>query len=341
MSMDRRSFLQRTALGALGAGLLHRAAYAHITETVEKRNGMPYRRLGATPEHVSLLCLGGYHIGLRALSDDQAIEIMRTAIDEGVNFFDNAWAYHGGRSEERMGKALKEGYRDKVFLMTKHKGRDPQSARDQLETSLRRLQVDVIDLWQFHEVVHPGTPKNLYDRKVMEVALKAKEEGKIRYIGCTGHHMPSIQAEMIDRGFPWDTIQMPLNLFDYHFRSYTKTVLPKANERNIGVIAMKTLGGTPAPIPKTGAATPAECLEYAMNLPVATVCSGMDSLDLLRANLATAKAFTPLDSEKVAALLAQAKAPAATGEHEAYKTQWHRDIEEMLKKEAATQAAKE
>ena len=335
MDMNRRSFLHLTALGALGINTIASEGYAGITETVETRNGMPYRRLGSTPENVSLLCLGGFHIGQRQVSEALSLRIMRTAIDEGVNFLDNAWAYHDGRSEERMGKALKDGYRDKVFLMTKHKGRDPKTAQEQLEVSLRRLDVDVIDLWQFHEVVHPATPKKLYDLKVMEVALKAKEEGKIRYIGCTGHHMPSIQAEMIDRGFPWDTVQVPLNIFDYHFNSYTKNVLPKANEKGMGVIAMKSLGGTPAAIPKTGVASAAECLHYAMNLPVSTVCSGMDSMEVLRENLKTAKSFVPIEAQEIAALLSKAAPYAATGEHETYKTKWHRDIQEMLKKESA------
>jgi len=314
MSMDRRTFLQLSAAGALAFPALAAAP----------RNGMPYRTLGKTSEAVSLLCLGGYHIGGRDLSEADAIALMRHAVDEGVNFFDNAWQYHDGVSEERMGKALKDGYRDKVFLMTKHKGLDTAGAQDHLETSLRRLDVDMIDLWQFHEIVHPEQPKRIYENGALDFALKAQAEGKIRYIGFTGHHLNTTHLEMIERGFDWDTIQMPLNVFDYHFRSFQRNVLPKAIEKNLGVIAMKTLGGSPGNLLETKQATAEECLRFAMSLPVSTVCSGMDSMETLKKNLATAKAFTPMAEDERAALLARVQPDAAPGRFEVYKTEWHR-----------------
>lgn len=313
--MGRRDFMRVTAIGAMAAGL---------PAAAETRNGMPYRPLGRTGESVSLLCLGGSHVGGNDLSDAEAVRIMRHAVDEGVNFFDNAWHYHSGRSEERMGLAMKDGYRDKVFLMTKHHGRDRKVAEEHLHESLRRLQTDVIDLWQFHEVIQPDEPARIYAEGAIEFAQEAQKAGKIRYIGFTGHHYPSIHREMIERGFAWDTVQMPLNVFDHHFRSFEAEVLPLAVERNMGVIAMKTQGGSPGNIPRTGAATPEECLRYAMSLPVAAVCSGMDSMAVLEANLATAKAFAPIAEAERAALLERTRTAAADGAHEPYKTRWHR-----------------
>jgi predicted aldo/keto reductase-like oxidoreductase len=323
MHPNRRSFLQ------VSAGALAALALPVTAET--RRNGMPCRALGRTGQEVSLLCLGGAHIGGKELSDDEAIRIMRTAVDEGVNFFDNAWAYHDGRSEERMGRALKDGYRDKVYLMTKHRGRDAKRAQEHLEDSLRRLDVDVIDLWQIHEVIRPEEADLVYSGGAIEFALKMREQGKIRHIGFTGHHITTVHAEIIARGFPWDTVQMPLNCFDAHYRSFEQNVLPKAVAAGIGVIAMKTMGGTPAPLPGTGAVTHADCLRYAMSLPVAAVCSGMDSMDALRANLAVAKAFTPMEPAERAALLARTAPFAKDGAHETYKTQWHLDIQERMR----------
>lgn len=323
MRLDRRAFLRASA-GAL-------AAAAAAPAVAERRNGMPYRVLGRTGEKVSLLCLGGSHIGGKNLSDGEAVALMRTAVDEGVNFFDNAWAYHDGRSEERMGRALKDGYREKVYLMTKHRGRDAKRAQEHLEDSLRRLDVDVIDLWQIHELVRPEEADLVYSGGAIEFAEKMREQGKIRHIGFTGHHITTVHAEVIARGYPWDTVQMPLNCFDAHYRSFERNVLPLAVERDIGVIAMKSLGGSPAPLPGTGCATAAECLRYAMSLPVASVCSGMDSMETLRENLATAKAFEPMDAAAREALLARTAPHAKDGEHEAYKTRWHLDIQERMR----------
>ncbi|MFM1919013.1 MAG: ral stress protein 69 [Candidatus Hydrogenedentota bacterium] len=318
MKLSRREFVKSSA--ACGLAL----AGAAGAEQAASREGMPYRKLGATGVEVSLLCLGGFHIGVPELSDDEAVALMRRAVDEGVNFFDNAWQYHDGRSEERMGLALQEGYRDKVFLMTKHKGRDAKEAQEHLEASLRRMRVDVIDLWQFHEMVHPDQPRRVYEEGALDFAIKARDEGKVRYLGFTGHHVNATHIEMMERGFPWDTVQMPLNAFDYHFRSFQQHVLPLARQKNLGVIAMKTMGGTPGELPKTGAITPEECLRYAMSLPVSTVCSGMDSMAVLEKNLAIAKGFTPMSDEELAALRERVKPEAEKGLHEVYKTAWHR-----------------
>lgn len=317
MHIRRREFLKFSA-AALGASLLPAPV------TAEVHNDMPYRALGKTGEKVSLLCIGGYHIGQGSLSDEEAITLMRTAVDEGVNFFDNAWQYNAGASEVRMGKALKDGYREKVFLMTKHKGRTRADAQRYLEDSLRRLDVDVIDLWQCHELIKPDEPRAIHENGVIEFALEAKKQGKVRYLGFTGHFTPSTHTEMLARGFAWDTVQMPLNVFDHHFRSFEREVLPKAVERNMGIIAMKTLGGTPGRIVQSKAATVAECLRYAMNLPVSSVCSGIDSMEKLKENLAVAKAFKPFDPTELAALLQRTREKAATGEFEDYKTAWHR-----------------
>lgn len=321
MSMNRRTFLGSSLAGA---AMLAAPAWA------EKRGGMPYRDLGKTGEKVSLLCVGGYHIGVDSLTDDESVALMRTAMDEGVNFLDNAWAYHDGRSEVRMGKALKDGYRDKAFLMTKGQARDAKGAEQYLEDSLRRLDVDTIDLWQVHEIVRPESPGLIYGQGVLDYLQKAKEAGKIRYIGFTGHHLTSIHLEMLAGGFPFDTIQMPMSILDYHYRSFQNTVLPKALERGMGVLAMKTLGGTPGAVPKSGAATVEECLRYAMSLPVSTVVSGMGSMDNLKQNIATAKAFTPMDEAELTALRARTKPYGNDGRFESYKTAWHKDIEEKM-----------
>ena len=316
MDIGRRQFLRMSA-AAMAVSLYGPQVAAG------ERNGMPYRELGKTGEQVSLLCVGGSHIGGGNLSDEEAVALMRTAVDEGVNFFDNAWAYHGGRSEERMGQALKDGYRDQVFLMTKSTKRTEEGAQQDLEDSLRRMDVDVIDLWQLHELVDADHPRACYEDGPLDVAIKAQEEGKIRYIGFTGHYQPSTHVEMIERGFEWDSVQMPLSVMDHHYRSFEQTVLPMALERDIGVIAMKTVGGNPNSILATEDVSAAECLRYAMNLPVATVCSGMDSMEVLRENLATAKAFEPMSEEEAEELLSRSRPHSEDGAMEAYKTAWH------------------
>ena len=315
--MDDRPYSRRTFLklsAATAAGLSISAAPNH--------RDMPHRILGRTGEAVSLLGLGGAHIADHGhMEEREAIALMHAAIDAGINFFDNAWGYSNGESEMRMGKALRGSYRDRVFLMTKDASRHPKRAIAHLEESLRRLQTDAIDLWQFHNIKQPNDPERIYEQGLLEAALKAKEEGKIRYIGFTGHTLPSLHVEMIERGFAWDATQMPINVFDPHYLSFVEQVLPAAVEKNIGVIAHENLGRFARSDPRNGCvATAAECLRYAMSLPVATVCSGMDSLKKLRQEQSPLPAVsTPLEDEERLALLSRTQALGMQGTRESYK----------------------
>ncbi len=314
--LGRRDFLRLSAVASALAGL------GATPSLAGERNGMPYRILGETGEKVSIIGVGGYHLGFPKVSDGEAIRIMRTAVDEGVNFFDNAYIYQKGRSERLMGDALRDGYRDKVFLMTKFytDERDVAGARKQLEESLRRLKTDVIDLWQVHQIHRAEHPRRVYENELPAMLVKAKEEGKIRHFGFTGHTRPEYLQEMIDRGFAWETVQMPVNPLDHHFTSFQNSVMRSAIEKKIAVIAMKTLGGSPGQFVNRGKfLTVKDCLHYTLNLPVATVVSGMDSVEKLRENLAIARAFKPLDREAVVEILAKCEEEAKTGQFEPYK----------------------
>jgi predicted aldo/keto reductase-like oxidoreductase len=330
MTLSRRSFLK--GAGAVGSLLPARlearaAAEADIFATpltVERRNGIPYRAFGRTGEKVSILGVGGFHIGVP--EEAEGIRIVRTAIDEGVNFMDNAWEYLDGESERRMGKALRDGYRDKVFLMTKGCARDAQGAMAQLEESLTRLATDVIDLWQFHECNYDNDPDLLFAKEgAIEVAVKAKEQGKIRFVGFTGHKSPHIHLKMLSQGFDWDALQMPVNLCDAHYRSFTREVLPLALERGIAVIAMKTQGG--GMIPQKAGVTPHECLRYSMSLNVPVCLSGMKTLDETRQNVAFTKTFSPLTTEARTELLARVEPFAGAGVLERFKSTQRYDSE--------------
>lgn len=283
---------------------------------------IPYRTLGATGERASVIGLGGFHIG-RVKDDNEAIRLMRAAIDNGVNFMDNCWDYNGGRSEELMGRALRDGYRDKVFLMTKVDGRTRQSAAEQLDESLKRLGTDHLDLLQLHEVIRFEDPDRFFgDDGGIGAFLDAKKAGKIRYIGFTGHKDPHVHLYMLkvaeDHGFRFDTVQMPLNVLDAHYRSFEREVLPVLVKQNIGVLGMKSMGA--AVILESGTATPVECLHYAMNLPVSVVIAGIDNEAVLKQALEAARSFRPLAPAEVSALLAKT-APAATGgQFELFKT---------------------
>lgn len=313
MALDRRSFLQLSAASAAAFAL------GGAAQTAEPVNGMPYRRLGKTGENVSLLGIGGYHIARREVSDADSIAMMRHAVDEGVNFFDNAWEYNDGRSEELMGKALKDGYRDKVFLMTKIVDRTREGAQKQLDDCLRRLDVDVIDLMQIHSIQSPDDAKVVYTDGALDVAIKAREAGKVRYIGFTGHVNPKGHAEVFNGDFDWATIQMPLSVMDHHYMSFAKDILPLAQARDMGVIAMKTLGGDAAFI-RDGVLTAAEALRYSMGLPVSTVVCGMFSMEHLAENIATAKAWTPYNPAELEALYAKT-AQHADGRYERFKVE--------------------
>lgn len=284
---------------------------------------MLYRTLGRTGEKVSALGLGGFHIGAPKLDDALAIRIMRSAVDRGITFFDNSWDYNDGVSEKRMGKALKDGYRDKVFLMTKIDGRSRRAATRQLEESLKRLDVEMVDLVQHHEILRYEDPDRIFDREGANAALlEAKQAGKIRYIGFTGHKNPNIHLHMLREserhGFTFDTVQMPLNVMDAHFRSFGKQVLPELVRRRIGVLGMKPMAN--GVLLKSNTATPAECLRYALNLPTSVVITGIDSMALLDQALEAARTFKPMTEAEVERLLARTRQAAEHGVFEPFKT---------------------
>lgn len=270
-----------------------------------------------------MLGLGGAHIGKPNLSDDEAISLMRAAIDGGITFFDNCWDYNEGKSEERMGKALADGYRGKAFLMTKLDGRTGKAATAQLEQSLRRLRTEVIDLVQIHEVIRMNDPERSFAPDGIIGALQAaKKAGKLRYIGFTGHKDPAIHLHMLDvaqhAGFEFDTVQMPLNVMDAHYKSFEQGVLPVLLERKIGVLGMKSMGS--GDILKSGVVTAEECLRYALSLPTSVVITGIDSREVLKQALTLARSFVPFSAAEREALLAKTKDAAAAGEHELFKT---------------------
>jgi aryl-alcohol dehydrogenase-like predicted oxidoreductase len=282
-----------------------------------------YRVLGNTGERVSPVGLGGWHLGLPKVDEQLSLRIVRTAIDRGVNFLDNSWDYNGGTSEIRMGKALRDGYRDKVFLMTKIDGRSAREATRQLHESLRRLQTDHIDLVQHHEVIRFEDPHRIFDAEGANAALvEARAAGKIRYIGFTGHKDPRIHLHMLDvareHDFSFATVQMPLNVMDAHYRSFGKLVLPELVKHKIGVLGMKSMAN--GIILKSGTVTPVECLHYALNLPTSVVITGCDSMEVLEQALSAVRTFRPLKTAQVKALLAKTKSAALHGEFEPFKT---------------------
>jgi aryl-alcohol dehydrogenase-like predicted oxidoreductase len=288
----------------------------------EMNTEIPYRPLGSTGEMVSIIGLGGAHIGLQA-DERESIAIIRTAIDNGINFMDNCWDYHDGQSEIRMGKALRDGYRSRVFLMTKVDGRDKKTAQKQIDESLKRLQTDVIDLLQFHEVIRMSEPDRIFAAGgAMEAFRDAQQAGKVRYIGFTGHKSPDIHLKMLqtaeDNGVRFDTVQMPLNVMDAHYDSFEKKVLPTLVDRKIGVLGMKPIGAQF--ILNSRSVTARDCLLYAMSLPVSVVIAGCDSIPILEQALEAARTFKPLTDKERAALLAKTMRSAAKGKYEFYKT---------------------
>jgi predicted aldo/keto reductase-like oxidoreductase len=283
---------------------------------------IPLRTLGRTGEKVSMVALGGAHIGKQS-DEQESIRIIRTALDEGMNFLDNSWDYNDGQSEIRMGKALRDGYRQKAFLMTKIDGRTKKSAAQQLDESLKRLQVDHVDLLQFHEIIRMEDPDRIFaPGGALEAVLEARKAGKLRYIGFTGHKSPDIHLKMLSTAkahqFHFDTVQMPLNVMDAHYESFEKKVLPVALEQHVGVLGMKPMGDHI--ILDSKAVSPIECLHYAMNLPTSVVITGCDSLPILGQALKAARTFQPLKAPQVAALLARTAPAAREGKYELYKT---------------------
>jgi predicted aldo/keto reductase-like oxidoreductase len=313
---SRREFLGMTAVSLVMAGTLSGSA------AEDHKNGIPYRPLGRTGEKVSLVGLGGYHLA-RQNDPEESTRIIRTGLDEGINFLDNCWDYNGGESEIRMGKALRDGYRQKAFLMTKIDGRSKTAAAAQLNESLRRLQTDRIDLLQFHEVIRDSDPDRIFaEGGAMETVLEARKAGKIRFIGFTGHKSPDIHLKMLaiasKHGFAFDAAQMPLNVMDAHFNSFEKQVLPMLTKDGVGVLGMKPMGDHFILGSKT--VTAVECLHYAMNLPTSVVITGCDSLPILQQALDAARSFGPMDSSQTASLLAKTSKAAEAGQFELYKT---------------------
>ena len=290
--------------------------------SAETKNEMPLRPLGRTGEKVSAIGLGGYHIGTQ-WNEGLSTRIIRSAIDRGITFMDNCWDYNDGESEVRMGKALRDGYRQKVFLMTKVDGRTRALATKQIDESLKRLQTDRLDLLQFHEIVRRTDPDPIFaPGGALEAVLAAKQAGKIRFIGFTGHKDPSIHLRMLEiaaeHKFRFDAVQMPLNVMDAHFRSFEHQVVPELVKQGIGVLGMKSMGSGAILRSKTVSAI--ECLHYALNLPTSTVITGIDSLEILDQAVEAARTFKPMSSEQVSALLARTAKAAASGDYEPFKT---------------------
>ncbi|MGH8163130.1 MAG: aldo/keto reductase [Rhodanobacteraceae bacterium] len=284
---------------------------------------MPYRDLGSTGERVSCIGVGGWHLGLPQVEESLALRIVRTAIDRGINFFDNSWDYNEGESEKRVGKALRDGDREKVFLMTKIDGRTKKEATRQIEESLKRLQVDCIDLVQHHEVIRFDDAHRVFDRDGANAAmLEAREAGKLHFIGFTGHKDPQIHLHMLsvarENGFRFDAVQMPINVMDAHYRSFARLVVPELVRDGIGVLGMKSMGNGIILNSKT--VTAIECLHYALNEPTSVVITGIDSMEILDQACEAARTFRPLSDDEREKLLAKTKEAAAGGQYELFKT---------------------
>ncbi|HEV7554971.1 MAG TPA: aldo/keto reductase [Kofleriaceae bacterium] len=349
--MQRRDFIRTgvVTIGAASIGVMPAAAaptppanpdatnvsldphdLARVTDPGERRGDMLYRTLGRTGVKVSLIGMGGAHLSRKPLDEAGAVKLIHAALDRGINFLDNCWDYGHGNSEKWMGTALAQGgYRSKAFLMTKLDGRTKEAAKSQLDESLARLNTDHIDLVQFHEILRFDDPDRIFtEGGAIEALVAAKKAGKIRFIGFTGHKDPRVHLYMLEvakrHGFAFDTVQMPLNVLDAHFRSFSHMVVPAAVQQNIGVLAMKTMAD--GVILKSGApVTPIECLHYAMNLPTSVVITGIDSEKILDQAFEAVKTFKPMTADEVATLLARTKSFAADGKYEFFKTSSHFD----------------
>jgi predicted aldo/keto reductase-like oxidoreductase len=314
--VTRREFLEMGVAASLAVGA------EKIAWTADTKTEVPRRTLGRTGEKVSIVGLGGFHIG-KQRDEQESIRIIRAALDSGINFLDNCWDYNGGQSEVRMGMALRDGYRQRAFVMTKIDGRTKKAAAQQIEESLRRLQTDHIDLLQFHEIIRMEDPDSVFAAGGgMEAAVEAQKAGKVRYIGFTGHKSPDIHLKMLETAnahrFYFDAVQMPLNVMDAHYNSFGQKVLPVLVKKQIGVLGMKPMGD--GLILRSKTVEPVECLHYAMNLPTSVVITGCDSVTLVEQAVQAAKTFKPMSETQVAALLAKTKDAARNGEFEGYKT---------------------
>src|SRR3954452_11220429 len=313
--MDRTDIQRREFV--LGLAALQAAPLDAATS-----DGMIYRKLGGTGERGSAIGLGGYHIGVPK-DEDEGIRIIRSAVDRGITFLDNSCDYHNGGSEICMGKALKDGYRKRVFLMTKYNGRTKKAAAEQIDESLKRLQVETVDLIQFHENIRMEDPDRYFaPGGAHEAVMEAKKAGKVRYIGFTGHKDPAVHLRMLDvaaqHGFHFDSCQMPLNVLDYHFRSFAHNVVPRLVKEGTAVLGMKPMAF--GNVLKAGVATPIECLQYALNLPTSVVITGCDSMARLDQALEAARTFKPFSEAQLSALVAKTKQAALTGRFEPFKT---------------------
>jgi len=316
---NRREFIQAGVAGLAAASLITGAEAAAADKN---SGGIPLRPLGKTGEQVSLLCLGGFSATApKLLAEAESVALIQRAVDEGVTFMDNAWDYHDGVAEERMGKALSQGgRRDKVFLMTKCCGRTAKDAQSGLEDSLRRLKTDHIDLWQFHEIIYDNDPDWIFAAEgAIHTGLKALKEGKIRYLGFTGHKDPSIHLKMLSQPYEWATVQMPLNVMDIHYRSFQKQVLPELNRRGIGCLAMKSLGGS-GTIVSQGGVSVEEALRYVLSLPISSLVSGIDSVKVLEQNLKIVREFRPLQENERRMIEAKTLKLAGDGRFELFKS---------------------
>jgi uncharacterized protein len=317
---------RREVLLAMGAGLVG----SGVDMGAETGNGDGfYRTLGHTGEKVSCIGMGGFHLGKSDLSEDESIKLIHSGIDKGINFMDNSWDYNKGESEKRMGKALaQDGYRKRVLLMTKIDGRTKEEANKQIEESLKRLQTDHVDVLQFHEVIRFDDPDRIFAQDgAIEAFLAAKKAGKTRYIGFTGHKDPRIHLytlEVADKhGFTFDTVQMPINVMDAHFRSFEHQVLPELVKRNIGVLGMKSMGDSV--ILKSQKVTPTECLHYSLSRPISVLITGIDTPKILDQAIQAAHSYKQVPKEQINALLARTAPLAANGQWELFKTSAHFD----------------
>ena len=312
----RREFLASSVAAGAASSL---AGSAGAAAREGELSGLPMRPLGKTGVNVSCLALGGWHIG-SVKDEKQAVKIMHTAIDEGLTFFDNAWDYHDGHSEEVMGKALAEpAKRKQVFLMTKNCGRDAKEVQKHLDDSLRRLQTDHIDLVQFHEINYDNDPDWIIERGCLAEMQKAQKAGKVRFIGFTGHKSPHIHLKMLGV-HTWDTVQMPVNVCDAFYRSFVKQVIPEAEKRGTAVLGMKSLGGGKGEFVQKKVCTAEEAHRYALSQPIAALVTGIDSMEVLKQNIATARNFKPIEGNELEALLAKVKPEAGDGRHEHFKS---------------------
>lgn len=333
---SRRAFLKRSGLLGAGLGLAEQAlepqaAAAPAPQSDSGSGGIPRRPLGKTGVQTSILAIGGHHLG-DAPDLQTAMQIVQEALDAGVTFFDNCWEYHNGRSEDWLGRALK-GRRDRALVMTKvcTHGRDKKLAMQMLEESLKRLQTDHLDVWQVHGVSFDNDPDLAFAKGgVIEALDQAKKEGKVRFVGFSGHKDPAIHLKMLAHGYHFDTVQMPLNACDSSFRSFEKQVLPELNRRGIAPLGMKSLGGTAAMV-KMGAVTAEEALHYAMSLPVATTITGVDKIEVLHQNLKIARGFTPMTDAEMQSLRTRCANYAADGRYELYKVSLKFDNPEARK----------